>query len=84
MVDGLPLHTVVALLQDVLGAHFGSGKPLLLRRGQIGTVVMQYDDGACEVEFADQDGRTYAMLTLSPSLLMALHDTPEPAHFEAV
>ena len=34
----------------------------LLHRGQIGTVVMTYPDGACEVEFADRDGRAYAIL----------------------
>ncbi len=79
MKDQLPLHTVVALLEDTRTTHFESGEPLLLRRGQIGTVVMTYDDGACEVEFADRGGRAYAMLPLSADQLMVLHDTPERA-----
>ena len=47
------------------------------RRGQIGTVVMSYKDGACEIEFADRDGRAFAILSLRPDQLMVLHDTPD-------
>ena len=70
------MHDVVALLQVVRTKHFESGQALLLRRGQIGTVVMCYKDGACEVEFADPDGRGFAILSLRPDQLMVLHDTP--------
>ncbi|MBI3062091.1 MAG: DUF4926 domain-containing protein [Deltaproteobacteria bacterium] len=73
----IKIHDVVALLQDVRTKHFDSGKALLLRRGQIGTVVMTYHDGACEVEFADRDGRAFAILPLRPDQLMILHDTPD-------
>ena len=69
------MHDVVALLQVVRTKHFESGQALLLRRGQIGTVVMCYKDGACEVEFADRDGRAFAILSLRPDQLMVLHDT---------
>lgn len=79
MKDRVQLHAVVALLEDIPTAHFESGEPLLLRRGQIGTVVMTYEDGACEVEFADSDGRAYAMLTLPVDKLMVLRETPEHA-----
>jgi hypothetical protein len=48
MVGGIKMHDVVALLQDVRTKHFESGQPLLLRRGQIGTVVMSYQDGAAK------------------------------------
>ena len=58
------MHDVVALTEDVRTKHFEKGQDLLLRRGQIGTIVMLYQDGACEVEFADRDGRTFAMLAL--------------------
>ena len=34
---------VVALLEDMPTRHFETGQPILLRRGQIGTVVMAYD-----------------------------------------
>ena len=67
------MHNVVALLENVHAKHFESGQRLLLRRGQIGTVVMTYHDGAREVEFADRDGRAFAILPLRPDLLMALH-----------
>lgn len=57
--------------------HFESGQDLLLRRGQIGTVVMTYPDGVREVEFADRDGRAFAILPLQPDQLRVLHDTPD-------
>jgi len=77
MVGGIKMHDVVVLLQDVHTKHFESGQALLLRCGQIGTVVMSYKDGACEVEFADRDGRAFAILSLRPDQLMVLHDTPD-------
>ena len=77
MIAEFKMHDVVALMQDVRTKHFESGQALLLRRGQIGTVVMTYQDGACEVEFADRDGRAFAILPLRPAQLMVLHDTPD-------
>lgn len=77
MIDGIKMHDVVALMQDVRTKHFESRQALLLRRGQIGTVVMTYQDGACEVEFADRDGRAFAILPLQPDQLMLLHDAPD-------
>jgi hypothetical protein len=73
------MHDVVALLDDMRARHFESGKPLLLHRGQIGTVVMSYEGGVFEVEFAAPDGRTYAMLPVEAGKLMVLRDTPDYA-----
>jgi len=75
----LHIHDVVALLEDVSANHFESGRRLLLHRGQIGTVVMTYPDGACEVEFADRDGRAYAILPVQPDKLIVLYDVPDYA-----
>jgi len=61
---------VVALLSDV-PAHG-------LLRGQVGTVV-ELLDGACEVEFSDDDGKTYAELALAPGQLLVLHHRPQRA-----
>lgn len=55
---------VVALLAEV-PAHG-------LVRGQVGTVV-EIVDGACEVEFCDDDGKTYAELVVSADGLLVLH-----------
>ena len=76
MSDPIKMHDVVALIQDVRTKHFETGQDLRLRRGQIGTVVMLYPHGACEVEFADREGRAFALLPLRPEQLMLLHDTP--------
>ncbi|MDZ4858706.1 MAG: DUF4926 domain-containing protein [Candidatus Hydrogenedentes bacterium] len=79
MSDAFHIHDLVALLEDIPAKHFDDGRALMLRRGQIGTVVTKYPDGACEVEFADREGRTYAMLSLTPNQLMTLHDLPDYA-----
>jgi hypothetical protein len=79
MSESIPLHASVALLEDVQATHFERGAPLRLRRGEMGTVVMPYDDGACEVEFSDQEGHAYAMLPLSADRLLVLRDAPERA-----
>jgi len=58
---------VVALLTDV-PAHG-------LLRGQVGTVV-ELLDGAYEVEFSDDEGKTYAELALQSDHLLILHHRP--------
>ena len=62
--------SVVALLEE----HPESG----LVRGQVGTVVEQWAPDVYEVEFSDDDGKTYAVVSLQASQLMRL--LHEPAH----
>ena len=71
------MHDLVALLEDIPATHFENGQPLTLRRGQIGTVVMTYEDGANEVEFADGDGRAFAILPVPSEKLMLLRNLPD-------
>ncbi|MDH4084694.1 MAG: DUF4926 domain-containing protein [Nitrospira sp.] len=59
---------VVALTEDVPDRG--------LLRGQVGTVVESLGPGVFEVEFADNDGRTYAMLPLKSNQLLVLHYQP--------
>jgi hypothetical protein len=66
----IDLHSVVALLED-LPEHG-------LVRGQVGTVVESWAPGVYEVEFSDDQGRTYAMVALTAEQLMRLHH--EPVH----
>lgn len=56
---------VVALLEDQPSQG--------LLRGQVGTVVETLAPGAFEVEFSDNDGRTYATVALKASQLLVLH-----------
>jgi len=72
----IQMHDVVALLEDVSARHFVSGQPIVLPRGQIGTVVMTYDGTAFEVEFAGPEGRAYALLSVPANQLMLLHEKP--------
>jgi hypothetical protein len=59
---------VVALTEDIPDRG--------LLRGQVGTVVESLRPGVFEVEFVDNDGRTYAMLPLKSSQLLVLHYQP--------
>jgi hypothetical protein len=43
-----------------------------LVRGQVGTIVEDLAPGVFEVEFSDDQGRTYAMLTLRTDQLLVL------------
>ncbi len=62
---------VVALAQD-LPEHG-------LVRGQVGTVVEQHRHDVFEVEFADNDGRTYAMAAVRAEQLIVLFFHPVAA-----
>jgi len=66
----IDMHSDVALLEDLPGEG--------LVRGQVGTVVAFWAPGVFEVEFADNNGRTYAMIELRTEQLMLLHH--EPVH----
>jgi hypothetical protein len=50
-----------------------------LRRGQVGTIVETLSSGVFEVEFSDDQGRTYAQLALKESQLLVLHYQPQQA-----
>ena len=66
----LELLSTVALMEDVPGKG--------LHRGQVGTVVEAVAPGVYEVEFSDDEGRTYATLAIAAEhLLPLLH---EPAY----
>ena len=41
--------------------------------------VVEILDGACEVEFSDDAGKTYAELALKPEQLLLLHHRPQRA-----
>jgi hypothetical protein len=44
-----------------------------LVRGQVGTVVEPLSKGVFEVEFSDDEGKTYAEVGLSSEVLLVLH-----------
>ncbi len=47
--------------------------------GQVGTVVEELAPGVFEVEFCDNDGRTYATAALNEDHLIILHYDPVEA-----
>ncbi len=47
-----------------------------LERGQVGTVIEVLAPDVFEVEFSDNDGRTYAELAIREDKLLVLHYEP--------
>jgi hypothetical protein len=68
MNQAIKLLDVVALTEDLPNRK--------LRRGQVGTVVELLGPDVFEVEFTDNDGRTFASLALKASQLLVLHYQP--------
>ena len=68
MTPPIQLLDVVALTEDLPDRG--------LFRGQVGTVVELLAPGVFEVEFSDDEGRTYATLAVPAGRLMALHYEP--------
>jgi len=62
---------VVALLRDMPDRK--------LVAGQVGTVVEVFDKETFEVEFSDDEGRAYAMVSLKKDDLIVLHYSPVAA-----
>lgn len=71
MKNDIKMLNVVALLEDIQDRG--------LVAGQVGTVVEILDDGVFEVEFCDNDGRTYDTLALRADQVMVLHYSPVAA-----
>lgn len=60
--------SVVALTEDLPAKG--------LKRGQVGTIVEYLTPGVYEVEFSDDQGRTYASAALRSNQLMQLYHEP--------
>lgn len=58
------LYDTVALLEDLSDD---------LKRGQVGTVIEEWESGVYEVEFSDRDGITYATEALRAEQLLKLY-----------
>jgi hypothetical protein len=71
MAELIRLLDVVALTEDLPARG--------LLRGQVGTVVETLAPGVFEVEFCDNDGRTYASLAVRADQLLVLHYEPVAA-----
>lgn len=61
----IKLHDSVALLCDLPDEN--------LRRGEVGTIVEQWKDGAFEVEFSDDTGEAYAFVALRADQFVRLN-----------
>jgi hypothetical protein len=67
----LRLRDVVALVGDLRDQR--------LRQGRVGTIVELLSPGVDEVEFSDNDGRTYASASLRAEEVLLLHHEAAPS-----
>ena len=73
----IALHDIVALMEDTKAQRVPNGPTILLRRGQVGTIIEELGGGeAFEVEFAQADGQAYAILAINVAKLMPLYYEP--------
>jgi hypothetical protein len=71
MAEDIQLLDVVALTADL--PEYG------LLRGQVGSIVAALVPGVFEVEFSDDQGRTYAQLALPEGQFLVLRYQPQHA-----
>ena len=69
-------YDLVAIDRDIPATHKETNESILLRKGQVGTVIMEFDGEAFLVDFADEQGITYAMETIAANLLIPLFYNP--------
>ena len=69
-------YNLVAIDRDLTATHKETNQPILLRKGQVGTVVMDFDGEAFLIDFADEKGITYAMETVPADRLIPLLYNP--------
>lgn len=60
-----------------IATHKVTHQPVLLRRGQMGTVLMVFERKAFLIDFADSQGNTFAMETIEPKKLLRLISEPK-------
>ena len=69
-------YDVVALTEEAPGIHQDTNQPIVLQRGAVGTVLMDFDGQDYLIDFVDSQGVTYAMETIPGEKLMQLVHEP--------
>jgi hypothetical protein len=70
-------YDLVALTEEAIATHKVTHQQILLRRGQMGTVLMSFDNQAFLIDFTDKKGNTFAMETIEHVKLLRLINEPE-------
>lgn len=70
-------YDVVAIKSDLQAVHKENQQTILLQTGQVGTVVMNFNNEAYLIDFSDAQGMTYAIKTIPPAQLMLFHYEPK-------
>lgn len=69
-------YDLVAIGQNISATHKETNQPILLRKGQVGTIIMDFEGEAFLIDFANEQGITYAIETVSREYLIPLLYNP--------
>ncbi len=69
-------YDLVVIDRNISATHKETKQPILLRKGQVGTVLIDLSGEAFLIDFADEKGTTYAMETLPAEHLIPLLYNP--------
>ena len=69
-------YDVIALTEEISGKHQDTDEPIVLQRGAVGTILMDFKGTAYLIDFVDAQGVTYAMETVPGGKLMQLVHEP--------
>ena len=69
-------YDVVALTEECRGHHQDTNKPIVLQRGAVSTILIDFEGEAFLIDFVDSQGVTYAMETVTGDKLMLLAHEP--------
>ncbi len=69
-------YDIVALTEETRAIHKETREPIVLQRGAVGTILMDFEGEAYLIDFVDSQGVTYAMETIPGEKLMQLVHEP--------
>jgi len=69
-------YDLVAIAQDISATHKETKQSILLRKGQVWTVVMNFEGEAFLIDFANEQAITYAMEIVPRENLIPLLYSP--------
>ncbi len=69
-------YDIVALTEETPATRKETREPIVLQRGAVGTILMDFDGQDYLIDFVDSQGVTYAMETIPGKNLMQLVHEP--------
>lgn len=69
-------YDMIALIEETRAIHKETRQPIVLQRGAVGTILMDFDGQDYLIDFVDSQGVTYATETIPGAKLIQLVHEP--------